>query len=394
MIRPAPDEVRVLDARIVAAIGGYALSDAEFLALARDLFAYQVAHNEPYAAFARAHGFDAARLPRSVEEIPAVPAAAFKEARLATFPPGETAVWFETSGTTLRQAQGRLGRGGRHEFPTTRLYEAALLASFDRMMLADVVRPGHGDARLRYLNLVPDPRENPHSSLGYMMGAVARERGDGADGWYLHGDALDVDGFVRDVARARADGVAVCVAATAFALVALNDALAERGLRLALPDGSRIMETGGFKGRTRVVERAVLYAETSERLGVPVEAIVAEYGMTELSSQYYDAFASRGRVEPRVKVAPPWLRPIVVDGEGRPLPHGVVGAIRHVDLANRGSVIAIETEDLGALVEAPASGDGGAASDARPGLVLLGREQGAELRGCSLDAESLLARRG
>ena len=81
-----------------------------------------------------------------------------------------------------------------------------------------------------------------------------------------------------------------------------------------------------------------------------------------------------------MKVAPPWLRAIVVDGDGRPVPRGVVGAIRHVDLANRGSVIAVETEDLGALVPG--------------GLVLLGREHGAELRGCSLDAETLLARRG
>jgi hypothetical protein len=366
----APDE---LDARILAAIAAYELSDEAFLALARELFAYQVAHNAPYAAFARAAGFDAARLPERVEEIPAVPAAAFKEARLAAFPASETAVWFETSGTTR-------GRGGRHELPATRLYEAALLASFDRMMLADVLRQAQDETRLRYLNLVPDPRENPHSSLGYMMRTVARERGDGADGWYLHGDALDVDGFVRDAARARADGVAVCVATTAFALVALTDALAARGTALSLPDGSRIMETGGFKGRARVVERAALYGAASERLGVPAEAIVAEYGMTELSSQYYDSRASRAQVEPRVKVPPPWLRPIVVDGEGRPLPDGVVGAIRHVDLANRGSVIAIETEDLGALA-------GG-------GLVLLGREQGAELRGCSLDAESLLARRG
>jgi acyl-CoA synthetase (AMP-forming)/AMP-acid ligase II len=141
------------------------------------------------------------------------------------------------------------------------------------------------------------------------------------------------------------------------------------------------METGGFKGRTRVVERATLYREASERLGIPLDAIVAEYGMTELSSQYYDDPAGRNRIEPRVKVAPPWLRAIVVDGDGGPVPEGVVGAIRHVDLANRGSVIAVETEDLGALV-GPA------------GLVLFGREQGAELRGCSLDAETLLARRG
>ena len=363
-----------LDARILDAIGVYALDDDAFLDLARELFAYQVGTNAPYAAFARAQGFDANRLPDRIERIPAVPAAAFKDARLATFPPARTAVWFETSGTS------RAG-SGRHELDTTRLYEAALLASFDRMML-------DGGERLRYLNLVPDPRQRPHSSLGFMLGVVARERGDGRGGWYLHGDELDVDTFAGAAARARADGAAVCVATTAFALVALLDALAERNANLALPAGSRIMETGGFKGRTRVVERATLYREASERLGIPLDAIVAEYGMTELSSQYYDDPAGRNRIEPRVKVAPPWLRAIVVDGDGRPVPEGVVGAIRHVDLANRGSVIAVETEDLGALVAGATPHTSGRR------LVLFGREQGAELRGCSLDAETLLARRG
>lgn len=360
-------DAAALDERILAAIASYALDDAAFLALARDLLAYQLAHNAPYAAFARTRGVDPQHLPERLDAIPAVPAAAFKEARIATFPPDETAVWFETSGTTAG------GRSGRHELPTARLYEAALLASFDRMVLVD-------GARLRYLLLVPDPREKPHSSLGFMMDAVARERGDGAAGWYLHGDVLDVERFLRDAERARTDGVAVCLATTAFALVALLDALAEREITVALPPGSRVMETGGFKGRTRVVERAALYRETSARLGVPISAIVAEYGMTELSSQYYDGLATRDRIEPRIKIAPPWLRPLVVDGEGRALPDGVVGAIRHIDLANRGSAIAVETEDLGATIDG--------------GLVLLGREQGAELRGCSLDAETLLARRG
>jgi hypothetical protein len=102
--------------------------------------------------------------------------------------------------------------------------------------------------------------------------------------------------------------------------------------------------------------------------------------MTELSSQYYDAPGGRGMIEPRVKLPPPWLRPIVVDGDGREVPAGIVGSLRHIDLANRGSVIAIDTEDLGAAIDG--------------GIVLLGREAGAELRGCSLDAEALLQRRG
>ena len=359
----SPEEA-ALDARILVAIDAYALDDAAFLALARDLFAYQVRQNAPYAAYARTLGYGAERLPERVEDVPAVPSAAFKEARLATFPNAETKVWFETSGTTL-------GRGGRHAMQTTALYDAALLASFDRMMLGD-------GGRLRYAMLVPDPRERPHSSLGYMMDVIARERA-GDAGWYLHGDALDVDGFLTAARRAIGDGAPVCIATTAFALVALLDALRDRDVTLALPPRSRIMETGGFKGRSRIVERPALYGEASERLGIPIDAIVAEYGMTELTSQYYDAPASRTQIEPRVKVPPPWLRPVVVDGDGRPLPAGVIGALRHVDLANRGSVVAVETEDLGAIVDG--------------GLVLIGREHGAELRGCSLDAETLLARR-
>ncbi|MGC1380699.1 MAG: hypothetical protein WA814_06700, partial [Candidatus Baltobacteraceae bacterium] len=59
------------------------------------------------------------------------------------------------------------------------------------------------------------------------------------------------------------------------------------------------------------------------------------------------------------------------------LPNGTVGALVHVDLANRSSCVAIQTEDLGVRFD--------------DGLVLIGREQGASLRGCSLDAEDLRA---
>lgn len=358
-----PTEAAALDARILAAIDAYALDDAAFDRLACDLFAHQLRWNAPYAAYARSRGFDLDRLPRTVAEIPAVPAAAFKEAVLCTVPAEDAALWFETSGTTA-------GVGGRHYLATTTLYEAALLAGFDRSLLAD-------GARLRYLLLVPDARRRPHSSLGFMMDRVAALRGDGRDGRFVDGDAFDADGLIAALDAAVADDAPVCVATTAFALVAALDALDARGRRFALPRGSRMMETGGFKGRSRVVERADLYAAAADRFGLPAAAIVAEYGMTELSSQYYDSAASRSQAQ-RVKMWPPWLRPIVVDPSGAPVAPGVVGAIRHIDCANRSSVVAVETEDLGAITP--------------DGLVLLGRERGAELRGCSLDAEELAAR--
>lgn len=356
-------EADALDARILAAIASYALDDAAFDALAADVFAHQFRWNAPYAAYARRLGVRDDALPRTANAIPAVPAAAFKHAALCTVLPEQAALWFETSGTTQ-------GRSGRHYLESPRLYEAALVAGFDRALLAD-------GARLRYLNLVPDPSNRPHSSLGFMMATVARERGDGATGWFLHDDRVDVAGFLHAVEAAHRDGVPVCVATTAFALVALLDALDARSAGAALPAGSRVMETGGFKGRTRAVARDELYARAARAFAVETTAIVAEYGMTELSSQYYDSAASRTSAQ-RIKEPVPWLRAIVVDGHGRPLPSGVVGALRHVDCANRSSVVAIETEDLGVLTPT--------------GVILLGREEGASLRGCSLDVEHLISR--
>jgi hypothetical protein len=360
---------QALDAEILAVIEawhrtGERLEEPAFDALALRLFAYQLRYNEPYARYCARLGVTLSSLPPTWAGIPAVPAPAFKSAALATFAPDAAALIFETSGTTG-------GTGGKHYLETPALYDAALLAGFDRFMLADA-------PKLRYFNCVPNPADSPHSSLGYMMRRVAERRGDGRTGWYLRDGHLLDDEFVADLQAAIAQAQPVCIAATAFALVHLLDAMDRRGLRVALPPGSRIMETGGFKGRSRIVARAELYARACERFGLHSAAIVAEYGMTELSSQYYDAPDGRGSPENRRKLAPPWLRGRVVGPDRVRLTPGATGSIVHVDLANRASCIAIATEDLGVEVD--------------EGLVLLGRTSDSPPRGCSLDAEDLRAR--
>jgi hypothetical protein len=358
---------RALDDAFLALVadwarGGTRCDEDAFDAAALATFAYQRERNVPYARFAASLGFDGARMPRSWREIPAVPPSAFKETVLATFPPEGAELEFHTSGTTASAA-------GKHYVERAALYDAALLAGFDRFML-------HDGARLRYLNLVPNPRFRPHSSLGYMMGHVSVLRGDGKAAYALGDETIDLAAFTNAARDACRDAQPVCIAGTAFAFVALLDALAESGTTFAFPAGSRIMETGGFKGRSRVVERAELYAGLEGALGIPYEAIVAEYGMTELLTQFYDTLESR-REPVRVKAAPPWLRTLVLDASGREVPDGEAGFLRHVDLANRSSVVAIDTEDRGYRVPG--------------GIVLLGRDIDAPLRGCSLDAEDLLA---
>jgi hypothetical protein len=353
------DEADALDAEILNCIERRTVPDFNDLALR--VFAHQLRYNEPYAAYCASRGITLQAMPSDWEAIPAVPSAAFKEAALCTFDPKQAALAFETSGTTQ-------GVGGKHYMETAALYDAALLAGFADGMLRDTVRP------LRYLLLVPNPAQRPQSSLGYMMRKVANRYGDGRDAWYLDGDTLALDRFIDDVRTARQNDAALCIAGTAFAFVNLLDELRARNIfSLPVPDGSRIMETGGFKGRTRIVERAQLYAEVCALFSLPEHRIVAEYGMTELTSQYYDD----SHTGPRVKAAPPWLRPRVIGPDGKTLPQGIVGALVHVDLANRSSCVALQTEDLGIAVPG--------------GIVLIGREHGAELRGCSLDAEQLRA---
>jgi hypothetical protein len=379
----------------VAVPGGRPLDLAEerFTELAARVFAHQFAHNRPYRAFCEARG----RTPASVRhwmEIPAVPTAAFKELPLTTFPPEEAAVVFETSGTTAG------GRPGRHYMRSTVLYDAALLPPFAAAVLPDGARP-------RMLSLGPSPRLAPHSSLGHMLGRVMAAFGGPGSAEFVTETGIDHEGFARALAEAGARGQVVCLLGTAFAFVHALEALAPR--RFALPAGSRLMDTGGYKGRSRAVPRAELLAAYEETFGIPADHVISEYGMTEMSSQFYDVAPGSWRLAPgpttapashpaerpapalarsqepgarsRRYTGPPWVRTVVVDPERlEPLPSGATGLLRHYDLANLDSVMAIQTDDLGVARE--------------DGFALLGRAAGAEARGCSLAVEELLARRG
>jgi hypothetical protein len=67
--------------------------------------------------------------------------------------------------------------------------------------------------------------------------------------------------------------------------------------------------------------------------------------MSELSSQAYDR--KSGGSGDRIYHLPPWARASVHSPEtGAAVPEGETGLLRIVDLANVGSVTAIQTEDL------------------------------------------------
>ena len=157
--------------------------------------------------------------------------------------------------------------------------------------------------------------------------------------------------------QASRTGQPLLMLGTAFSFVHLLDYLAEQDLWFELPPGSRALETGGYKGRSRSLPKAELHALISQRLGIPPDHIVCEYGMSELSSQAYDCGVATlstrtahhgSQPRPRLFRFPPWARVQVVSPEtGCEVAEGETGLIRVFDLANVYSVMAIQTEDLG-----------------------------------------------
>lgn len=342
---------------------GTPLPDADFDDLARRVSERQWERNPAFARFCEARGVRPGSW-SSWRALPPVPARAFRERGLVSRGPAQAV--FRTSGTT----GGAAGRG-EHRVPDLSLYHASLLPNFAAHLLP-------GGARPPMISLIPSPREVPDSSLSHMIGVVEAELAPETR-YFVDGDGrLDEHGLRFALGEAESVQAPVLVVGTAFAFVHLLDALAARSTRFRLPEGSRVMETGGFKGRSRTVPREELYAAIGSRLGIPSDRIVNEYGMTELLSQFYEPVLTGGA---RLHRPPPWVRTRVLDPATlEPLPPGRAGLLCHFDLANMGSVCCVLTEDLG--VEPPEA--------KRRGFRVLGRNPGAEPRGCSLAMDDLM----
>jgi hypothetical protein len=364
-------------------------SEAEFNDLALKLFAAQFESNKPYQKFCQARNVDPKNV-RHWSEIPAMPTAAFKEFEVTCLLPAQRTAVFYSSGTTGTQPSRHF-----HSADSLSVYEASLARNFDSHVLADFQRlemssrgserkladkQGRAVCPFRLLILTPPPAQAVNSSLVYMFETIRRAwlAPESVYAGLITGDGdwtLDFEAACNALAN---DTAPLIILGTAFSFVHLLERLANQGMRLRLPSGSRALETGGYKGRSRALPKAELHELITLHLGIPSDQIVCEYGMSELSSQAYDRMVGHnGKTSADVEFKtqsfrfPPWARVQLVSPEtGREPDKGQAGMIRIFDLANVYSVMAIQTEDLGIRRE--------------DSFELLGRVAFAEPRGCSL----------
>lgn len=339
-------------------------SDPEFDDLALSAFNVQFQQNPVYRRFCEGKN----AVPTTVtswQNVPMVPTTAFRYLDLVTGDHSSVQMVFRTSGTTSTTLAP-----GRHLVSRPSLYHASLLSNFREHLMPDV-------EKIKFVSLIPSPDELPHSSLSYMVNAAAETMSSEVH-WLVDGEGvLNSSGLISVLDDAALGGEEVLLLGTAFAFVHWLDELAGKELR-RLPPGSRIMETGGFKARTRDITKEQLYRSLSTTVGLEPNRIVNEYGMTELLSQLYESHLTQSNELQAGHTPPPWLRVRALNPTTlEPVAENELGILAFFDLANLGSVCHVLTEDVGRVIDGK--------------VHLEGRFPGAEPRGCSRAMDELMA---
>lgn len=312
-------------------------STEEFNSLALEIFEYQYNNTVVYKEFCDYLGVSVRNVSK-LKDIPFLPIELFKhrEIKAEHITPE---FCFKSSGTTGVNVS-------KHYVADLKLYKTSFQNTFKKF---------YGEIEdYCVLALLPSYLERQDSSLVYMVQDLIEQSRNPASGFYLD----DYEKLVGTLQRLDLQGTSVILLGVSFALVDLASQF-----RLNLHN-TKVIETGGMKGRRKEMIRAELHQYLQDAWGI--SEVHSEYGMTELLSQAYS-------IKSGIFHSPEWMRVMIRDTEDpmRYLEVGSTGGINIIDLANIYSCSFLATQDLGKLCK------GG-------GFEVLGRFDHSDIRGCNL----------
>ena len=348
-----------LKADLAAFIANASADEEDYDRMALAIFRYQFQYNVPFRKFCQQKG-KTLRTVKKWQDIPPVPINAFKEATLSCVPAEDAQACFMTSGTTKKVR-------GKHYHPDTDIYDLSMQTFFAEMVMGE-------RERFKMGVLFPDERHMPHSSLAHYLTVGAAAFGIGETHFYIEADTIDYSLLEQDLEQAIATNEPFLLLGATYSLAMVLEAFAEQNKTYRLPEGSKIFDTGGFKSYAQKLTLDEFYDRLAATFAVPRSRCVNMYGMTELSTEYYD---KTNETVPSVMYGPHWMRTRIIHPlTNEDVAYGEQGIIVHYDLANYNSVLALQTEDVGY------QRDGG--------FVLLGRAQGSDAKGCSISLSEFM----
>lgn len=312
-------------------------TEAEFEALALNVFKFQFENNKVYRSFCDLlykHPSDV----KTITDIPFLPIEFFKTRKVICSHQNSEMV-FTSSGTTGSVTS-------KHYVINLEIYKESFRKGFTQFYGAI--------EDYTILALLPSYLEREGSSLVYMVNDLIAQSKSPDSGFYLN----NLSELRETLLRLDSEGKKILLIGVSFALLDLVE-----GETFQLKN-TIVMETGGMKGRRQELIRTELHDKLKNGFGV--NTIHSEYGMTELLSQAY----SKGS---GIFECPPWMRILTRDTED-PLAlqsSGKAGGINVIDLANINSCSFIATQDLGRVYPDNS-------------FEIIGRYDNSDVRGCNL----------
>ena len=233
----------------------------------------------------------------------------------------------------------------------------------------------------RFLLLTPSPKDAPDIIMVHGMDLIAHRYGINPPEFFVFGGKIDFPGVVSVLHRSTRDGIPVTLAGGSLTFVYLLDYCAASDFRIVLPEGSRTLDAGGYKSRSRELSPQALSSAITATLGVPRALQHNILGMTELASQFYsdgsllyetDEYIDANRAL-QIKRNDPWTNTTVVE-PGRRGAFSPLGMLCHTDLATYDRPCALLTADIGLEVDG--------------GFCFVRRARKNAVRGCALNMES------
>jgi hypothetical protein len=294
-----------------------------------------------------------------------IPDSAFKNGSVYYFPDQPAARVFRTSGTSGAD------RGVACYSPLgLKLMDLSIIENARRHLIQALDRPV-------IIRFVPTVAQAPEMIMAYGMELIATTFGDRVhSASVITGSGVDFERLRSILDQAVSDDQPVVLLGGSFAFVNICDALEKLGWSWQLPRGSRTLDGGGFKGRSRVVRAGELRSAIMKTFGIPAERAFNVFGMTELASQLYDANCRAiGPLDERPKHNLPFLQARIRDSYTLEYRDQGEGLVEIMDACIIDRPHRILTGDLGL-----ASGDG---------VAIIGRVERGQARGCSLSLESI-----
>lgn len=349
------------------------LRDQEFNELALALFEHQYENNYAYKKLCDSQNFHNTR---HWTEIPLLTTEAFKYSRQFCFQDDkEIKKVFLSSGTTEENRSKHFLSGRELE-----MYELSLWHSFSSAFR--LVHPESHSKYYEYLVLTESPVENPNSSLIHMFECIKNKlielglTNRSQEPYMISNKNIKVDEIIARIKICQDTKCPVLLVGTAFSFMNLIDSLSSLSFnnKFWLPENSKIMETGGFKGKSKELNKSEFYELLCNFFGINMSDIIGQYGMSEMSSQYYDSFLLPEQI--RLKKIPNWVRVRIINplSPSKELKENEVGIICHYDLANIDSCSFLMSGDLGTR-----------RTNDKRFFEIIGRSDTLSLKGCSLN---------